>query len=90
VFRGEEKDDWFAGTHPRNGLLEKLNWTYDPAPYILGRCLLSLIHGCMTHLIRRVLRCGGRREPRRDLTFGNCGPLHSQFRKQDGAHTSYR
>jgi hypothetical protein len=36
VFRGEEKALKYSGTHPRNELFQKLTWTYDPAPYVLG------------------------------------------------------
>jgi hypothetical protein len=36
TFRGEEKQNRFTGTHPRDELFNKLNWSYDPAPYILG------------------------------------------------------
>ena len=39
VFRGEEKQNSFTGIHPRKELWEKLDWTYDPAPYVLGQCL---------------------------------------------------
>ena len=48
VFRGEEKQNSYDGTHPRDELWQELDWTYDPAPYILGQCLRSLINGCMT------------------------------------------
>jgi hypothetical protein len=37
AFRGEEKPPVYSGTHPRDELTEKMVWTYDPAPYILGR-----------------------------------------------------
>ena len=77
VFRGEEKSNSSTGTHPREELLEKLNWTYDPAPYIPGQCLLSLIRARMTHRIRRVLRRGRRRDPCRNLTFEDYRPHHS-------------
>lgn len=36
LFRGEEKPEDFSGQHPRDELLSKLNWNYDPAPYVLG------------------------------------------------------
>jgi hypothetical protein len=36
TFRGEEKPPVFNGSHPRDELIKKLSWTYDPAPYILG------------------------------------------------------
>jgi len=36
TFRGEEKPSRYSGMHPREELLKKLNWTYHPAPYILG------------------------------------------------------
>jgi len=36
AFRGEEKSPMYRGRHPRVELLEKLRWTYDPAPYVLG------------------------------------------------------
>jgi hypothetical protein len=39
IFRGEEKSNRSPRTHPRSELLSKLNWTYDPAPYILGQCV---------------------------------------------------
>jgi hypothetical protein len=38
AFRGEEKAPVFTGRHPKTELFEKLTWTYDPAPYILGQC----------------------------------------------------
>ena len=28
---------WLVRKHPKNGLLEKKVWTYDPAPWILGQ-----------------------------------------------------
>ena len=37
TFRGEEKPPLYTGMHPKNELIEKLTWTYDPAPYVLGR-----------------------------------------------------
>ena len=36
VFRGEEKQPGFTGTHPRDELIQKLDWTYNPAPYVIG------------------------------------------------------
>ncbi|KAH9148386.1 hypothetical protein AeRB84_008250, partial [Aphanomyces euteiches] len=36
VFRGEEKTDGVDAEVPRNELIDKLQWTYDPAPYIFG------------------------------------------------------
>jgi hypothetical protein len=36
AFRGEEKAPGFSGKHPKQELFDKLTWTYDPAPYILG------------------------------------------------------
>ncbi|KAH9104952.1 hypothetical protein LEN26_000452 [Aphanomyces euteiches] len=36
VFRGEEKMDEVDAEVPRNELIDKLQWTYDPAPYIFG------------------------------------------------------
>ena len=36
AFRGEEKPPGYSGTHPKDELIEKMVWTYDPAPYILG------------------------------------------------------
>jgi hypothetical protein len=38
VFRGEEKAPQYSGRHPKEELIQKLRWTYDPASYILGRC----------------------------------------------------
>ena len=35
-FRGEEKAPGYSGKHPKDELIDKLTWTYDPAPYILG------------------------------------------------------
>ena len=32
VFRGEEKAPKYQGTHPKEELIQKLRWTYDPAP----------------------------------------------------------
>lgn len=89
VFRGEEKPKSFTGTHPRQELLNKLDWTYDPALFIVGQCLLGLIHGCMTHRIRRVSRCGARLVPRRDLTFEGHGPLPSRSGRQEGPYRKY-
>jgi hypothetical protein len=37
VFRGEEKPPTYSGRHPKGELIQKLAWTYDPAPYILGQ-----------------------------------------------------
>ena len=37
MFRGEEKPDSYLGLSPRVELTEKLVWTYDPAPYVLGQ-----------------------------------------------------
>jgi hypothetical protein len=39
VFRGEEKVPSYSGKHPRRELFDKLTWTYDPAPYVLGMML---------------------------------------------------
>ena len=39
VFRGEEKRLVFTGMHPRDELIFKTRWVYDPAPFILGRSL---------------------------------------------------
>ena len=36
VFRGEERAPSYSGKHPRLELFDKLTWTYDPAPYVLG------------------------------------------------------
>jgi hypothetical protein len=36
AFRGEEKAPRYSGTHPKDELINKLTWTYDPAPYVLG------------------------------------------------------
>jgi hypothetical protein len=36
VFRGEEKRPTFTGKHPRQELIDKTRWVYDPAPYVLG------------------------------------------------------
>jgi hypothetical protein len=36
TFRAEEKAPIYSGTHPKDELLKKLVWTYDPAPYLLG------------------------------------------------------
>ena len=38
VFRGEENAPIYRGTHPKEQLIQKLRWTYDPAPYLLGQC----------------------------------------------------
>lgn len=37
AFRGEEKAPHYEGKHPKDELLEKMVWTYDPAPWILGQ-----------------------------------------------------
>jgi hypothetical protein len=37
TFRGEEKPPRYTGRHPKDELLDKLTWTYDPAPWILGQ-----------------------------------------------------
>jgi hypothetical protein len=37
AFSGEEKPPVYSGTHPKDALIEKMVWAYDPAPYILGR-----------------------------------------------------
>ena len=34
LFRGEEKAEDYSGQHPREELPSKLNWNYDPAPYV--------------------------------------------------------
>lgn len=39
AFRGEEKAPHYSGNHPKQELLDKLVWTYDPAPWILGQYL---------------------------------------------------
>lgn len=36
TLRGEEKRSGYNGRHPRIELFNKLRWTYDPAPYVLG------------------------------------------------------
>ena len=36
LFRDEEEAEDYSGQHPRDELLSKLNWNYDPAPYVLG------------------------------------------------------
>ena len=36
LFRGEEKMSTYDGTHPRDELISKTQWHYDPAPYVLG------------------------------------------------------
>ncbi|KAG8981312.1 hypothetical protein FRB93_008736 [Tulasnella sp. JGI-2019a] len=36
VFRGKETQPGYAGKHPRVELIQKMAWTYDPAPYVLG------------------------------------------------------
>ncbi|KAG9410071.1 hypothetical protein AC1031_018105 [Aphanomyces cochlioides] len=36
VFRGEEKMEGVDAELPRKELIDKLQWTYDPAPYIFG------------------------------------------------------
>jgi hypothetical protein len=41
AFRGEEKAPGYSGKHPKAELIEKLTWTYDPAPYVLGGCGVS-------------------------------------------------
>ena len=41
AFRGEEKAPGYSGTNPMVELTDKLIWTYDPAPYVLGK-LFSL------------------------------------------------
>jgi hypothetical protein len=38
AFRGEEKAPTYSGRHPKEELIQKLRWTYDPALYILGWC----------------------------------------------------
>jgi len=42
VFRDEEKAPKYHGPHPKDELIQKLTWTYDPAPYILGWCVMYL------------------------------------------------
>jgi hypothetical protein len=37
AFRGEEKAPHCGGKHPKDELLEKMVWTYKPAPWILGQ-----------------------------------------------------
>lgn len=54
VFRGEEKRLGFTGKHPRDELIDKLTWTYDPAPYILGKFSLTL---ALIHLTLHSLSC---------------------------------
>jgi hypothetical protein len=36
IFRGEENSPTCSGDHPKRELIDKLTWTYDPAPCILG------------------------------------------------------
>ncbi|TDL22896.1 hypothetical protein BD410DRAFT_839228 [Rickenella mellea] len=36
TFRGEEKQSAYSTTHPKLELVQKLTWTYDPAPYVLA------------------------------------------------------
>ena len=36
AFRGEEKAPGYSGTNPKVELIDKLIWTYDPVPYVLG------------------------------------------------------
>jgi hypothetical protein len=42
VFRGEEKVPRYHGPQPKDELIQKLTWMYDPAPYILGQCVIYL------------------------------------------------
>jgi hypothetical protein len=62
AFRGKEKSPNYSGTlHPKEELTEKMVWTYDPAPYILGRpfssnSLCIVIHSCLS----RLFCCGNR------------------------------
>lgn len=46
VFRGEEKGP-MSGGDPAAELIQKLKWTYDSAPYILGTWLSSCPELCM-------------------------------------------
>jgi hypothetical protein len=39
MFRSKEKAPRYHGPHPKDELIQKLTWTYDPAPYILGQCV---------------------------------------------------
>jgi hypothetical protein len=40
MFRGEEKVPRYHGPHPKDELIQKLTWMYDPSPYILGQCVM--------------------------------------------------
>ena len=45
AFRGEEKAPHYGGKHPKDELLEKMVWTYDPAPWILGQYFNLALYG---------------------------------------------
>jgi hypothetical protein len=55
IFRGEEKGSYTSG-HPARELVDKLKWTYDPLPYILGSsCILLSLKAylCICYRISR-------------------------------------
>lgn len=58
AFRGEEKPRHYTGSTPRDELVDKLYWTYDPAPYIIGG-FITFPHSTRAHICRwhRLLCC---------------------------------
>lgn len=52
TFRGEEKPTVYDGRHPRDELVEKLTYTYSPAPYIIGQAQIYVNHKADCNLLR--------------------------------------
>lgn len=69
TFRGEEMPPKFSGRHPKKKLIDKLTWTYDPAPWILGQYFNMVSRRVMMLIffVSRLLRCRSPSNSRRYL-----------------------